>query len=332
MIDARAATRRLRPEIASLWIRRAFREWSGPDRPWVDLAEGRMGRAAETAGATPKSAVLRTAALPAPGEIDRDGGLLYVPPVDAGGAAERGALVDALVARGIPVLVQLAPGELLDSTAWPDTVAVDLLETLLARDLERLESVPSGSIAVWPLIAALTEDDTLWEDGCRRLRAAGVACVHALALELDPADRRRLAGDQHAGEIYSRLVHGRATGERRFAAVAARHGLGVFYRRRDAGADRKRRNDALAELLALAGELALRLDRGEVLGQQLFRASRWVEDSATDVRALAIEGNLEIVESLRAAAVAEIVGQWARTGASATVDQWIAEYVAGAPA
>jgi hypothetical protein len=123
------------------------------------------------------------------------------------------------------------------------------------------------------------------------------------------------------------LFHGKAASERRFAAVAARHGLEVFHRRAAREGDRRERNLTLAELLALAGELWLRLGRGEVAGQELFRASRWVEDAAIDVRALAAEGNLEIVEALRATGPASIVREWARAGESPTVESWLAEYV-----
>jgi hypothetical protein len=104
----------------------------------------------------------------------------------------------------------------------------------------------------------------------------------------------------------------------------------LFFRRRGSDSDRRARNAAIAELLALAGELWGRLGRGEVQAQELFRASRWVDDNAVDVRALAAEGNLEIVEALRPSGVAAIVDEWSRAGSSPTVEEWLGEYVAPA--
>ena len=184
-----------------------------------------------------------------------------------------------------------------------------------------------GAVVIWPLVAALTDDEALWDDGCRRLRADGASCVQPLVLELDPAERRELAGDGNEAEVYSRLFHGRAASERRFAATAARHGLDVFYRVEHGDSDRRARNAAASELLALAGELWLRLGRGVMQGQDLLRASRWVEDTAVDVRALATEGNLEIVEALHPIVVAEILDEWARGASSPTVEELLAEYV-----
>lgn len=267
--------------------------------------------------------------LPTAGAVEADGGLLYVPPVEPEQAAARDALVGSLERRGVAMLVHLGLGETLSaSVAAPEAIVVDLLEVLLAERLEGLDAIPRRAVVVWPLVAALTDDEALWDDGCRRLRAAGAACVQAMVLELDPVERRELAGDRSEVDVYSRLFHGRAGSEQRFAAAAARHGLDVFYRRATAGGDRKERNAAAAELLALAGELWLRLGRGEAQGQELFRASRWVEDATIDVRALAKEGNLEIVEALRAPATAALIEEWARAGSSATVEAWIAEYVA----
>ena len=313
-MEGRHTTRSLRPEIGRFWIRRTLREWPGSERRWVDLAEGAM-RQVGSAGSIPDSAA-----------IESDGGLLYMPPADAAQVAARDALVGAFVERRVPLLVQVIAGDRLAASPPPEIVAVDVTEVLLERRLPALDETPAGSVVVWPLIAGLTDDEAMWDDGCRRLRAARVDCVQAVVLDLSPAQRRELAGDLPEGAAFSRIFHGRAADERRFAQVAAAHGLEVFLRRRGTGADRKARNAALAELLALGGELWLRLGRGEVQGQELFRASRWVEDAAVDVRALATERNLDIVEALRTTLAAAIVGEWAREGASSTVDGWLAEY------
>ncbi len=204
-----------------------------------------------------------------------------MPPVDRDLAAARDTLVDSLQRQGVPTLVQLAVGETLGAqVAPPETIVVDLLEPLLARRLEALDAVARNAVVVWPSGAALTDDEAMWDEGCRRLRAAGAACVQASVLELGPAERRELAGDERGEALYSRLFHGRVASERRFAAVASRHGLDVFFRRRGGerrsqSAQRRRRRAAGAGRRALA-----RLGRGEAQGQELFRASRWVEDTA----------------------------------------------------
>ena len=147
-------------------------------------------------------------------------------------------------------------------------------------------------------------------------------------LELDPAERRELAGDESEAEVLLPPVpraRRRASGDS--PSTAARHGLDVFFRRGAAAAIAERATPPPPSCWRWRGELWLRLGRGEVQGQELFRASRWVEDTAVDVRALAAEGNLEIVEALRPTGVAEIVEEWARAGSSPTVEEWLAEYV-----
>jgi hypothetical protein len=315
-VDRRSTSlRSFRPEAGRLWLRRAFRGWPGSERPWVDLGEGGLGRRSGGGG------------LPEPNAIERDGGLLYIPPVDPGLAPERDALVAALARRAVPLLVQIGPGERLElAGAAPEAIVVDLLDALWSQSIEALDAVPRGSIALWPLVPGLTDDPAWWDDGCRRLRAAGAACAQAVAPELSPAERRKLVGEANGGARFSRIFHGRAAEERSFAVTAARHGLEVFFRRPRALSDRPSRNAELAELLALAAELWLRLGRGEAAGQQLFRASRWVEDTDVDVRALAREGNLGLVDTLRPTA-AELITEWGLTGRSRTIDAWLDEYV-----
>ena len=50
-------------------------------------------------------------------------------------------------------------------------VVYDLLPLLLEGDLGRLASLPSGATVVWPLIAGISNDPVLWQDGCGRLTA-----------------------------------------------------------------------------------------------------------------------------------------------------------------
>lgn len=315
--DRLVSLRSFRPEVGRLWLRASFRDWPGRSGRWIDLAEGRMRRGGDGT------------ALPVAEAVDPAGGLLYIPPVEDVLVPARDALVDTLARRGVPLLVQVAPDELLPAQtegAPAAVVVLDLLEVLLDRRLDRLDAAPPGAVALWPLLPGLTDSDDLCEEGCERLVGAGVGCVQATVPDLSPSDRRELAAGENEGALFSRLFHGRTGGERRFAAIAASHGLAPFFRRGGKASDRRARNSSLAELLALAAELWLRLDRGEVWGQELFRASRWVEDTGVDVLALAAEGNLEIVEALRAPA-AGIVAEWARTGGSITVEGWLAEYV-----
>jgi hypothetical protein len=312
-----AALRSLRPEVASLWVRQAFRAWPGRHGRWIDLGDGRLGRAGDASSPLPREE-----------EVGTVEGLLYVPPVDDRQRAARDALVAGLGRRQLPLLVQVVAGADAAAATAPgvEVLVVDLLEALLERRLDALEAVPAGAVALWPLVTGLTDDEDLWSRGCARLASAGVACAQAVAPDLAPAERRELAGGVEEGEAFSRLFHGRAASERRFAAVAAGHGLAPFFRRPGRRAERRSRNQALAELLALAGEVWLRLGRPDVGGQDLFRASRWVEETAVDVRALARESNREIVDQLRGPAAA-IVDEWARSEVSPTVDAWLAEYV-----
>jgi hypothetical protein len=241
--------------VRQLWIRQAFRHWPSGGQRWVDLAQGRLRRAG--GGSPPPTAIA----------IDAERGLLYVPPVEREHAATRDALVASLALRNVPMLVQLLAGETFDSAAAPEVIAIDPLEALLEHRLEVLDAVPPRAVVLWPLIAGLTDDEALWHEGCARLRTAGASCAQPLVLELDPTERRELAGAESESVVYSRLFHGRTASERRFAAVAASYGLDVFLRRRARVGDRGGRNAALAELLALAGELWLRLGRGEVAGR-----------------------------------------------------------------
>ena len=62
--------------------------------------------------------------------------------------------------------------------------------------------------------------------------------------------------------------------------------------------------------------------------QTRFQAARWAEDTPVDVRALAREGNLPILDWLRSPAL-EIVVEWARAESSATLNALRLEYLEG---
>lgn len=279
----------LAPEPGRLWIRHAPRSWEGPEEPWLDLATGRLGRGG--------------GAFPAPPErLDLDD-LVYLPPVPLRLVAARDALARQALAAGAPVLLQLLPG---DPTELPPAAGllavVDLLPALVAGDLDRLAAAPAwATAAVWPLLPGIADAPGLWEEGCRRLAAAGVPCVQAVTAALGPGDRRRLADwTGIAGEeAFAALFHGPPPSERDFARIAHRHGLApLLARPRSVRRLPLAENRRLSGLLALAAELWLRLDRPVGQAQSLFRAARWLDATAYDAGALRREGNLAAIAAL----------------------------------
>ncbi len=312
------------PDPEHFWIRFSPRVWeAGPpaEVPWLDLARGRLGFL--------PAGDARVSGLPG-GPLDD---VLYVPPVAAEWRAERDRRAAAVAAEGTPVLVQLLPGEL----APEEVVGVyDLLSSLLAGNLVALAALPPGSHVVWPLVAGLTDDSELQEEGCRRLAEAGVATVQAVAPDLPPADRRRLyelaagatagGAGEGADAVFDALFHGRPPIPRDFARRAHTHGLAPFLPRPvprpplSGAAGRE-----IAGLLALAGELSARLGRvGR--GQSLFRTARWIDRGELDLRALAREGNLHVLHWLDPEG-RRIVEEWAETGTSETVQALLDEFV-----
>jgi hypothetical protein len=300
------------PEPGHLWIRFAPRDWQGPDRPWLDLAGGRLGRSRR-----PETGV--AAAVVAP--LDD---VLYLPPVPERLAGWRDALAERALALGTPVLVQLLPG---DPTRLPRlpppppgeigaVVVIDLLAALLpggALQDDRLLplSLTAASAAVWPLLPGITDDPELWERSCERLAATGLACLQATVPAFGPGDRRRLAQGQPEGAFAALFhrQHRQPPAEREFARAAHRHGLAPFLSRPLPGPPRGRsENRRIAGQLALAGELWLRLGRPVEQAQSLFRAARWLDATTYDAGALSREGNLGVVtalDSLARHAVAE---------------------------
>jgi hypothetical protein len=260
-------------------------------------------------------------------------------------AAARDALARERLTAGTPVLLQAiaqaiaVAGDPLPEDLPGAVLVVDPLAALLARDLAPLERrLPPGAAAVWPLAAGLTDDPALWEAGCSRLAAAGAAAVQALALDLEPAERRRLV-EQCGEAAFEPLFHGPqpdARTERDFARVAHRHGLAPFLPRpvpappaaggaagfRSAGAVNRR----LAAHLALAGELWVRLGRPAGPGQSLYAAARQADRTAYDLAALAREGNLAPLAWLDAAG-RRMVEEGAAGETPALLADLLAEYV-----
>lgn len=306
------------PEPGRFWIRYVPRHWEEPERLWVNLAAGRIGEW----GARARAAGFPDLTAAQPDDV------LYLPPVPPSSAAARDELARARLVNGAPVLVQLFPGE---ETSVPPTsggaFVFDLLQVLLERELEALGRLPSGSAAVWPLVPGLTDDPALWELGCRELAAAGVRCVQALTLSLAPADRRRLAERWGGDEAFDALFHGPEPAERDFARAAHRHGLEPFVSRplpRPPAAVTG--NRWLGGVLALAGELWLRLGRPVEQGHAFYRSARWIDRSPYDLEALAREGNLAVLPF--DAMSRELVAECAAMGESERLARLLAEYVA----
>jgi len=304
------------PEPGRFWIRYTPRGWPEPPGPWSNLAAGRLAWGRPAAGG---------AVAAGPDPLDD---LLYLPPVPAERAAERDRLAREHLAAGTPVLLQLFPGESAAAAAEaPGAVRVyDLLPALLARDLAPLDLLPAGTMAVWPLLPGLTDDPALWRQGCARLAARQVQGVQGFAPRLEPVDRRRLV--EHGGEAgFESVFHGEPPDERPFACAAHRLGLAPFLPRPlprppVLGIENRR----IAGILALAGELWLRLGRPVGQGQILYATARQVDRTPYDLTALVREGNLGFLSWLSGLG-REVVVEHAQTGSSSLLAALLAEYL-----
>ncbi|MCP4661359.1 MAG: hypothetical protein GY856_38640 [bacterium] len=310
------------PEPVRFWIAHTPRRWHSAGGFWTDLAHARI-RGFRTTGGAP---------LP---ELEAGGldDLFHLPPVRPELRAARDELAAALAQSGTPVLAQLLPGEPArlpgEPARLPGVVVVfDLLRPLLEGRLDRLGELPEGSTAVWPLVAGLTDQPESWEEGCERLAAAGVGCVQATAVELDPELCSRLARDR-GDDVFDALFHGEPPSERSFSCCAHAHGLEVFTPRPATGrSPRQIRNRHLAAQLALAGELWLRLDRSVASGQALFRAARGAESTRHDLAALVREENLTVMNWLSTRS-AELIVEVVTRDRSSLLEELLEEYLGG---
>ena len=304
-----------RPEVSRLWINRRFGAWSGSDSWWTDLATR-----------TVRSPVEGAPSLPVvPEGVE---GVVHVPPVARALEQDRRRLVDDLTAKGATVLVQLHPGDEAIEASKVHCV-YDLLPTILQGRLDALRELARFAAVVWPLIPGLSDAPSLWQEGCRLLSGAGISCVQAVTPTLDGRERRMLASELEGGDptLFESIFHGRPPTERAFARIANHFGLSPFFARPleyDRG--RQARNRRVAELLSVAAEVWLSLDRTESIAQNLFRTARWAEETSIDVRALALEDNLEILEWLLEPA-SSMVREWAELGSSPTLEALVKEYV-----
>jgi hypothetical protein len=310
------------PEPGRFWVRYLPKTWETPDRPWVHLAGAKLGEWARRGAPRP--------ALESLSDTPLDD-VLYIPPVPAKRGAARDELATARLVDGTPVLVQLFPGE--EPKIPPVqgvTFVFDLLAVLMDGDLGRLDRLlPTGASVVWPLIPGLTDDPSLWDEGCRRLAMAGARCAQALAPVLSPADRHRVLEElESRDELFDALFHREPPPERDFARVAHRHGLDPFLARPLPRAPIVgRENRRIGEVLALIAELWLRLGRPVEQGQAFYRSARWVDETTYDLDALAHEGNLAVIKAFDERSVAA-VAEVAETGESELLAELLAEYVA----
>jgi hypothetical protein len=300
------------PGPANLWIRHLPRGWPRQAFPWVNLARAGLAMRRPATGPPPEAPPLED--------------LLWVPPVGPAEEPWRDRWVERGAAAGVPVLVQLLPGQ--EAPRLAGVFAVyDLLDALLRGDLAALAGLPPGSTAVWPLVAGITSAPELVARGCERLAAAGVTAVQALALDLDPAARRELAA-RGGDAVFDRLFHAPPASERSFARAAHRHGLRPFAARPPLPGGERPDNRRLAEVLALAAELWLRSERPAGRGGELYRAARWVDRSPYDLARLWREGNLAVVSWLDGES-RELVAEVCATGRCALLDALLAEYLDG---
>lgn len=261
----------------------------------MDVASGALGR---TAPPGDPAATERLALAFAPDLAYDD--VVYLPPVPWSQAAERAALAEDLARAGTPVLFQIASPDEARPSEPGVAMAVDLLPVFLGE--EPWPEPEKGRGAIWPLLPGISDDPETWKRGLPRL--AGFAWVQGMEVQLSGSDRRLLL--ERAGEaIFDALYHREETAagerERTFAAAAAKAAVPPFAPRplpraragRPAAGNRR-----LAATLLLAGELWTRLGRSPAQGQAYFRAARFVDATAYDVAALAVEGNLGVVPAL----------------------------------
>lgn len=294
------------------WIGLAPRSWPAGEGLWVDLARGGLGSPSKVSNEIPERW---------PGEPPNE--LIYFPTVSEDLEDRRTDLAGSLVTAGTPVLVQAPVGSA--PKVDPRWVVFDPLEALLAGRTELLEGLPSDSSLVWPLVAGLTDDRGQWEAGLAVLVTAGVKHVQPLALALDPAAKRRLV-ERAGDESFDSLFHGEPPSERSFSSLAADRGFRPFLPRPLPTRSAIRENQKLAEQLATAGELWLRVGRSESGGQNLFRSARWVDRESHDLSTLCREGNLGVFPWLDPTS-SRVITEFVTEGSASLVQELEREYL-----
>ena len=296
---SRAATaalvRERSPDPWHGWVRFAPARWPGPAEPWIDLAEGCLGK-----NDGEPDVLTALAAL----QLD---GVLYVPPVATGLSDARDRLVAQQTARGTPVVAQLVACE--EPTPALAAEGVTIVWDLLGAALDGRESSAvfpgakpgRGSAVLWPLLSGLGDDVRV-----ARLAdvaaTAGVGALQAVPVELSGRERREL-GETLDEARYLQLFHGEPPAATVVARAAARRGLApILGRPLPRPPLRGAANLRLAGLLAECGELCLLAGETESRAHALLRAARFAERGEHDLVALAREGNLGVIPWLEAEA------------------------------
>lgn len=303
------------PEPATLWIRAVPKRWPAPERPAVDLATRRLRwpEPDATPGDLPPTPPVRRADP------------CYVPPVPRSLQAARERWVLDLERTGGTAVVHLTFEEAAEPAAtgvrWIDGLALVLGQVAP----EAIAELPLEIAVAFPLLPGLSPGPVSWQRWLEPLSAAGRRLVHPVAVELTPADRRRLvdlAGEAH----WEGIFHGDVQGERAFAIAAAATGLETRVPRPGGPRTvRQGRNRDLATALAEAGHLMLRLARSEPEAQALLASARHLEATPLDVSALTREGNLPVLTWLSPLA-REIVGEMVASGHSERLQALQAEW------
>lgn len=309
--------RELAPEPARCWIRLLPKRWPAAEAPYLDLAERRLTWPEGDPG------------LPLPALPAERHDLVYLPPVARERRPERERWVVDLERSGSEALLQVDAEEALEpaATAWRVT---DLLPWLLAGEPERAEELPLGIAVALPLVPGISAQPADWAPWLAALARAGRRTVLGVAVDLTPADRRRLA-DLAGEERWQAIFHADPPTERDFARAVAAAGLRpLALRPTCALPPRLGRNRELATLLASTGELWLRLGRSEAEGQALLAAARHVEATPLDLAALSRESNLAVIGWLSPRA-RSLVDEWVAAGRCALLDELEQEWTA-APA
>ena len=176
------------PEPGRLWIGCAPRTWRLTSELWCDLATAELGGLQKPA---------LEIGLP---DLDIEGvdDTMYLPPVVKPLVSDRNRLAMELVSVGVPVLMQVVPGDTVPDGA---TAVYDLLGSLLAGEPERLAKLPQGANAVWPMIPGISDYPEVWDEGLDYLEAVGVECVQPILLDLSPVARRKLAEGRSEGSF-----------------------------------------------------------------------------------------------------------------------------------
>jgi hypothetical protein len=280
---SRASFERVLAEPGRFWLCHAPTRWPGPDGEWLNLARNRLaGAALRSPGPLP----------PGPSGLDD---VVYLPPVDPAAALARQHFAEVCAGEGLPVVVQMLPGE--SPPAMAGTLVLDLTDSLLRGQVEAIEC-PPGAWCLWPLIPGLTDAASVVSSGLERLAAGAAGGVRPAVPELAAETRRRLAVGYGRRSTYGELFHRGETAEREFMRAAARLGLAVQPPRPGPARGAAQGNRRLATHFATLADLWLTCGRPEGRAQEFFRASRRLAEEPADVEELCRRGGLGTVEWL----------------------------------